>query len=600
MPHTKRIEELAINALETALLRCPFLEAYIGSNDKTPSWDGNVLVYRSTNGQKKDILGKVPIQVKGTEKQYEEKENVAFSAEVVDLKNYYNDGGIVYFLVSVDPFTSTHKIFYSSLLTYDLDYILKIAEGQDTYSIQLSIFPENSSNEMATIFMSFLQNRPRQMSFIGKEILSLEKLEGNGASIESISFGATGIGFKQEDIESFITTHDFYLYAKLKGLDVDVPVDKVTNAILCKEISKTVTVNGVVYYDSYSAIFKKGKAIFRIGRSMQFLPQNYNEKATLKFTPKGTLSERLKDIAFVIDALKNKGFSLNGIDIPFNNVEEKYIENYQERYKYLLDVKKMLELLGVTEELQCDSLSRQDETNIYNFVGCILYKRHIGFPGLDATVIFGPFNIGNLSIQIWASKHEDGYYDIDNFFNPHSIVCFDPSDESKQPIPISQYVVLKKEAFEHSSNMNYERIYESIVSSPRSAMFFNEALLLVLEMLKGYDAQKVKDNALLDLADRLCDWICEEDDTTYPALMNLNKLQIVKRKRDFTLDELVTLAELKKAGYPANVRCGAYILIGDQDNAQKCFDEIDCDARSDFIEYPICYFAKLKNSVKPN
>ena len=45
--NTKRIEESAITALKTALLRCPVIDSYIDSNDKTPSWDGTVFVYKS-------------------------------------------------------------------------------------------------------------------------------------------------------------------------------------------------------------------------------------------------------------------------------------------------------------------------------------------------------------------------------------------------------------------------------------------------------------------------------------------------------------------------------------------------------------------------
>ena len=64
----KRIEETAINALKTVLLRCETLDSFIGSNDKTPSWDGSVFVYRNESQKNDNLIGRVPIQVKGTEK----------------------------------------------------------------------------------------------------------------------------------------------------------------------------------------------------------------------------------------------------------------------------------------------------------------------------------------------------------------------------------------------------------------------------------------------------------------------------------------------------------------------------------------------------
>ena len=66
--NTKRIEEAATTALKAALLRCPILDSYIDSNDKTPSWDGTVFVYKSEETRKDNLAGRVPIQIKGTEK----------------------------------------------------------------------------------------------------------------------------------------------------------------------------------------------------------------------------------------------------------------------------------------------------------------------------------------------------------------------------------------------------------------------------------------------------------------------------------------------------------------------------------------------------
>ena len=107
MKNTKRIEESATTALKSALLKCPILDAYIDSNDKTPSWDGTVFVYKSEDQKKENIKGRVPIQVKGTEKIFVS-DVATFSCSTVDLRNYYHDGGCIFFLVSVVPATGEH------------------------------------------------------------------------------------------------------------------------------------------------------------------------------------------------------------------------------------------------------------------------------------------------------------------------------------------------------------------------------------------------------------------------------------------------------------------------------------------------------------
>ena len=154
--NTKRIEESATTALKAALLRCPILEPYIGSNDKTPSWDGTVFVYKSEKTKKENLAGRVPIQIKGTEKVIVS-DTATFSCSVADLNNYYKDGGCVFFLISVDLSSGNSKIFYKTLLVVDLDKIIKGAGKQKTSTIHLNLFP-TEANEISSIFMGFTDN----------------------------------------------------------------------------------------------------------------------------------------------------------------------------------------------------------------------------------------------------------------------------------------------------------------------------------------------------------------------------------------------------------------------------------------------------------
>ena len=56
--NTKRIEDSATTALKAAMLRSPILDSYIDSNDKTPSWDGTVFVYKSEKTKKENLVQK--------------------------------------------------------------------------------------------------------------------------------------------------------------------------------------------------------------------------------------------------------------------------------------------------------------------------------------------------------------------------------------------------------------------------------------------------------------------------------------------------------------------------------------------------------------
>lgn len=591
--NNKRIEETATTALKAALLQCPILDSYIDSNDKTPSWDGTVFVYRTGKQKKTNLLGRAPIQVKGTE-QVIISDTASFSCKVSDLNNYYRDGGCVFFLISVDTSASTAKIFYASLHVFDLKKILNDAGKQKTTTIKLEKFPQDDSNEMASIFMSFVENSRKQTSFIGKEIVSLEQLEKKGVGIESLSFNTSGVGLNIDNIGSFISTHDFYLYAKPKGLDIDIPVEKVCNAIVSKPVHGKVRVRDTEYFPSYSVLYEKGEPILRVGKGISISLNQQNRKVTVSFRPTGTLSDFIQDASCFIDIIESKEITLNGVRLPFDGMSEVDLSKYTDRLHYYIDVKKMLDLLGVTEELQCGGLTDKDEINIRNFVNAVLYNRRIGFPDAKDSVIHGPIKIANLSIWIWATRQEDGYYQLENFFDSHSIALFEGDDTTQSnPIPASHYLLLNKEAFVHASNMDYEVVKSDICLMKSHPLLIECTTFMMLNILRGYDEQKEKDMRLLELAEAVCSWLSLDKEAAENPILRLNQLQIEKRRRSLTTQEVIELGKLTGTEYPASIRCGAYLLMDDSAEAQKCLDELPPETQKEFITFPICHFGKL-------
>lgn len=572
---------------------CPFLDSYIDSNDKTPSWDGTVFAYRNESQKKSDLVGRVPIQIKGTETVLVGNE-ASFSCSVSDLRNYYNDGGCIFFLISVNPSSGSSQIYYASLLVYDLKRVLDDAGQQKSKTIKLSSFPINDTNEMSAIFLSFIENSRKQMSFIGKELPSLEQLEKSGVSVESLTFNTSGFGLDLTNIGNYISSHDFYLYAKPKGVDVEIPVDKVKNAIVSRTISGKVCVKNIEYYSEYRVVSQKGSSQFQIGKGISLFLNDETQKMTLSFKASGTLSDYILDGRFFISAVENAEISLNGARLPFNNADYIDLSKQKNRLHYYEDIKKMLDVLGVTEELQISQLTQNDEKNIRNFVNAILYNKKIGFPNADGSTIHGAFKIANLSIWIWANKKEDGSYQVENFFTPHEIAVFESNDDKLlHPISASQYLLLNRDAFAHTSNMDYEAVKNDICTMDHHPLLLDSVTNFLLNILCGYDLQKQKESELLDLADSVCDWL-KDCSNVNDKIWRLNKLQIAKRRRNLSITEVIELGKLTESINEPNIRCGAYLLLGEIEQAQFCFNELPVEAQAEFVAYPICHFGTLR------
>ena len=117
------IEDIAVAAVKRILSRSDFLVANINSGDRKPTWDGEIEVYKTPTNthSKKDLFWEIPVQVKGKVVEDVNQNEIKFSVEIVDMKNYLTiKGGTIFFVVYMDEKGETIKIYYKSFLPHDL------------------------------------------------------------------------------------------------------------------------------------------------------------------------------------------------------------------------------------------------------------------------------------------------------------------------------------------------------------------------------------------------------------------------------------------------------------------------------------------------
>ena len=118
------IENISVSKLKMVLMLNDYLSPFINEGDKEPSWDGNIYLYNKKGKKKKDIKGRVSIQVKGEEKSITKKNEIKYPVSVVDLRNYLSDGGVIYFVVYVDK-QGNSKIYYCAMEPLRIQDFLK-------------------------------------------------------------------------------------------------------------------------------------------------------------------------------------------------------------------------------------------------------------------------------------------------------------------------------------------------------------------------------------------------------------------------------------------------------------------------------------------
>lgn len=590
------IEKLATSAIVESISLTDVLSPFINVGDKEPSWDGNIYIHEDKKKNKKGIK-KVPVQVKGEErKRVPPKNKPKYSVKYTDLDNWLNDGGIMLFVVLIDESGKNKAIYYSALVPVLIRQLKKFAKGKKSLTVPLKEFPADN-NKKVGVLLDFYDHKQKQTSFANAPLYTAEELAKEGV-LENITITATGYGKRDEiDMESLFLQNDVYLYAKVKGLSALQPLPEVPMDIhIGKDVIGDVKVKDRVFYSAYKVVrYAEGSEI-RIGRSMTFKINSETKKGTLNFKIRGTLSDYIRDTECIIAIIENKEITINGAIFPFDDMGDADVEQYKQSLLYYKDVKKMLDILGVKKELECENLSEQDQNNIRNFTNALVLGGDIGFPDCKDDMMYGRFKLANLTILIWADrlKENEKAFRLQSYFSEHKIALFEGRDKKgKRPYPITHYALLKKNDFLDGVNIDYGRIVDDLSKNDTSAIVTEQIILFMLEMLKAYDEQKTKDDDLLKTAEAYCDWLTENAENLVD-IMALNRLQIIRRRRELSEEEIRQLNELRNNSDDLSVKCGANILLGRMESAQDCFDEMEYKEKGRFIEYPICHFGKLK------
>jgi len=253
---TTRIEMFGITMLVQDLCKSRFLEPYIDMNDKTPSWDGNVFVYEDMSHTKACLMGKIPVQVKSSIVDDLDDNMIQYRITTSDLVNYKNDGGVLYFVVHYDHKYS-HKIYFASLLPFDIQRYLEGMRRptQKTVNVNLMPIEAESGEQIYLICKNFIINKRMQ-----------NPLYKNEKTLEDFKKIIFTIASNPSRIDEYILNNPIYLYGKNDEITLPIPVEKVNIEAISRGYNQKVKVGERIYYGGYEFVRTKEKDLINIGK----------------------------------------------------------------------------------------------------------------------------------------------------------------------------------------------------------------------------------------------------------------------------------------------------------------------------------------------
>lgn len=531
----KDIEELATGAVKRYFNTCNLVSPQIQENDKTPDWDGELNLYENKKDIRKNYIGSLRIQVKGKEvPKFKDKET--FPVETVFLKNARNEG-FVFFVVEVMT-DGKSKIFYKKMAPIEIrGELASIEQQQKTKNIQFE--PLSMDKPWIEVELkAFLLDCIKQKSFASTGQVCIEDIK----NIYNYQWEFTFQGKKDNLLNDFLGGFKSFLYLKTKE-GVEIPIGNGLMNIVMPELT-----------------IKKDENVY-IGKDI--VASNY----ILTYTK------------------ENVSYKLEGL---FLLKSEQGLSSTERSSK--------LEILANTTDGQIKAYTEEDDFSMRQLYKALIEHKAIGLT--NPQDIF-KIRIANINVLLVCQSDNNKKFYLDNAFASPLIKVMQNSDVSPFQVPIFSF--LGQKGYVLFDNIPYNRIIEIYNEcNLKDSRVIIQANLDLLQILKAYDELKQlghleKSKHTIKAAQSLSKWLLEnERENSMIALHQLNSLQITKRQRAFTEDEINLLLQLSQNNSDM-VRAGAFLLLGKIDVAQFIIQQFPEDEKTRFMEFPIAIFIKGTN-----
>lgn len=588
----KAIEEFATMAVKRSILLTGLLDQHIAENDKEPFWDGNIYIYNSARKTKADFVGRVPVQVKGKCSKDFTADSINLPVKITDLRGYIKDQGIIYFVVLISDDGSQSKIYYNSLAPVKIKHLLSSTKNSKTISVEFQTFSDDNC-EKINILLDLHAHNHRQISHINSNLPTIEDLLNSSAQLELVQpISAYRHTNSDADFMSSILGRETYMYANIDGVSIPLADPMILTAI-GRQINQTIKVNDKIYYTSFTRIHKKSHTSIKIGETTEILINQNEHKLTLNITAPPQLSDRIRDLEFLIDAFESQHFVINDVrlDLAIANLSPNASELAQHNihYKYCCKVKRLLEILNIDDDLDLSILTEKEDLHLRYLINAFVDGKTVNLAKAnDSKYLY--FKIQDLKILVFALEETPNSFEyryLNLFDGKYSISPTEMVDGKQVFYP--QTSVLTAEHYVNISNINYSTIlsqYKHFAQDNPNTI--QQANLDTLQMMLAYDI--CSNQILLDTAIEILQWITKSTMPNDPDLniYRINYLQAIARTRVLNEEETKLLINISLDNKcDDDINFAANVLLKQKPYAAAYLEKLDDNLKAHIKEFPI-------------
>lgn len=388
--------------------------------------------------------------------------------------------------------------------------------------------------------------------------------------------------------------------AKLPNHSIPIPIDLGTMAelsIISKEGLPSIFVNGE-RYDNYLSIARnKNSTVYKFGQSTTLETPNIPKGIKIKFSLSGLLSDRIKDLKFIISLIETHKIRTEKGDIF--NLGEIFTNNPVdvEEAKNILDYHKRIDSFWKSLKVNDDfDIGKIDINSSLSELGLLMKAINGKEPVQIETEGNQPYyllrkEVSNFKILLFleAVDQENKLYKIYNYFDHTGTVKVIRNNIENIS---SKYSALNSDDYIELSNIDFSDILPSFKKViPLNSRVYDPANYDLLNLLLAYDKHKDHPAIILETAKDIAGWLLEEGgEVLSDEIRIINYLQTVKRERELTDEENRKLYQIAEKSIGLMNKLGANLLLENYKVARLQFEELNDEEKEAFKSFPIYHF----------
>mgnify|MGYP000365775698 CR=1 FL=1 len=599
------IEEMAVHYFKGLFFKVGLLKTIFTEGDKTPLVDGSISIYQDGNKKNEDLVGTIPVQIKGTTRAISTR-TPTFPLTKNDLEGLKSHG-VLLLVAALKPDEENHKGYYAHLFRFQIEDLFKdMKPGQKQKSIPLKELPHDPEELLRVCYQAkdIQEKSTRPITISPEEFSNPQKISFTfyESPVSDIFTRPTRIGPRlgKDDINAVIEL------TNVNGTKIPTNANILLSPkeYVYQPTGHFINSGEITFQDSQHRLLSENQLEIAVSPGLKLIINRGNPECEVKLRIQDTLYDAYRDLEFL------KSWSDSGVIYHDNQVllkakiPLKKIPYFEDRYQVFSDLHKLFEILKINSRLiQIEDLTEETLEKLEGLVKIFVYKMKPSIQsdpkGLRYKVMIGDDHLHFIFTY-------DSDTDAWNCFSLTAapILLRIPDNEISKANLITAYDLLTKDKTLrrtlnlHPENfiVSYKKILDRTPDTEKQS-FRNIATGTVIELITGADLNPLRRRELLSMAKELNEWLLSYEPEN--SIFLINQWQILHRNGLLTpeLEKKVRALKRSLSNKDIHREIACAILLGQVEETQYLMEQLPQEGH-EIKSWPIYYLFEHQETYK--